>query len=49
MNFLNAHPRIYLFILEKEEGGEREREKNIYQLSPVGAPYGNRTCDLGSN
>lgn len=48
MNFLNAHPRIYLLILEKEEG-EREKEKNIDQLSPVRAPYGNQTHDLGSN
>ena len=44
--FFNPHPRICLWILEREErsggggDGERERERNIDQLPPISALTG---------
>ena len=45
------HQRICLLILEREEIGRRERERerhqNINRLPPICAPTGDRTSNLG--
>ena len=37
---------LYLFILERDEGREKERERNIDQLYLLGAQNGPQACEL---
>ena len=41
------HPRICSQILEREEGGERERERNIDRWPPIHALIGDQICNPG--
>ena len=43
---LNSHLRICLLILEREERGERKRERNINWLPPIYALTGDGTHNL---
>ena len=44
-NFLNPHQGTCLLILEREEGRERERERNIAWLPLIYAPTGDQTLN----
>ena len=45
--FLNRHLRIFLLILDREEGGEREEERERDRLHPVYTLTGDQTRNLG--